>query len=255
MPRFKSPRVAAVLVGAAALLLSTAGSARADDKADVKAAVQRLTDAKSYTYTTSTEGGQGGINATGKVEKDGYTSLEMTVRNNTVKVVRKGEKLAADTGDGWQSAADLRGAQGPARMIAGMARTYKTPAEQAEQVLADATEVKKGDGGTYTAELPEAAAKKMMTPGGGRRAAGGGGGGAGAAAPTVANAKVTVTFTLADGSLTKMESHMTGTVTRNGNDQDVDRTTTTAIKDIDKTTADVPAEAKAKLEGGPTTKP
>ena len=76
-------------------------------------------------------------------------------------------------------------------------------------------------------------------------------GGGGGNAPEVTDAKVAVTFTVADGSISKMVVHATGTV----GDRDVDRTTTVEIKDVDKTAADVPAEAKAKLDGGPTTKP
>ena len=40
---------------------------------------------------------------------------------------------------------------------------------------------------------------------------------------------------------------MTGTRTFNGEDRDVDQTTTTEIKDVGTTTINVPADAKAKL--------
>ena len=263
MSRAIASRVAVAAAAAAVLFGTTTIARAADAKDEVRAAVQKLADAKSYTYTTAVEnagggGGPGGGGSTGKVEKGGYTSLAVTVRDDTINVVKQGDKVAVETDDGWKLATEMQDAQGPQRMLAGLARTYKTPVEQAEQVLADAPELKKGDAaGTFTAELPEAAAKKLMTMGrGGRR--GGAGGGANAPAgngPQVANAKATVTFTLADGSLAKMAVHTSGTVSYNGNDREVDRTATTEFKDVGTTKADVPADAKAKLDAAPTTKP
>ncbi len=289
-----------IRVVAALAALSMAAAAHAAPKDDVKAAAQKLADAKSYSFTQTVEGGQGGGGGSGKVERGGYTSVELTMRDNTIKAVRKGDRAAVETDDGWQSADDMKDAQGPQRYVAAMMRTYKTPAEQVDQILADATEVKKSDGGQYTADLPEPAAKKLIVMGrGGRRGNGngngnnsnsntgngtgnGGNGGTGdngtgnggtgngngntgngnngngnGNGPSVANAKATVTFTLTDGSLSKVAVHLSGTVTVNGNDRQVDRTTTTEIRDVDKTTADVPLEAKAKLDAAPaaTTKP
>ena len=74
-----------------------------------------------------------------------------------------------------------------------------------------------------------------------RRNTGGGG-------PTVTNPKGTITFWITDGKLTKYQYHVTGTVSFNGNDRDVDRTTTTEIKDVGTTKIEVPDEAKKKLE-------
>jgi hypothetical protein len=89
----------------------------------------------------------------------------------------------------------------------------------------------------------------MLTMGGrGRRGGGGGGGGAGGgAAPTVADAKGSVKFWIKDGVITKYQIKVSGTVTRGGNDQDVDRTTTVEIKDVGATTITLPSEAKSKL--------
>ena len=242
MPRSTPLRAAAV---AALALLSATAAAQAAPKDEVKAAVQKLADASSYTFTTTVEGGGGG-GATGKVEKDGYLSMAVQARDNTVNIVKKGDHVAMETDDGWKSADELKG-QPQGRMVAAMART-KTPVDQAEQVLADAPDVTKGTEGSYGVDLPEAAAKKLMVRGGGRRGGG--------AAPEVANAKATVKFTVADGTLTKMSVHMTGTVTVQGEDRDIDRTTTTEFKDVGSTKADVPPEAKAKLDAaGPTTKP
>jgi hypothetical protein len=64
----------------------------------------------------------------------------------------------------------------------------------------------------------------------------------------VSNAKGTVTFWLTDGKLVKFQTHVTGTVSFNGNDRDMDRTTTTEIKDVGTTKVEVADDAKKKLE-------
>jgi len=46
----------------------------------------------------------------------------------------------------------------------------------------------------------------------------------------------------------KYQYHVQGTVSFNGNDRDVDRTTTIEITDVGTTKIDVPDEAKKKLE-------
>ncbi len=66
--------------------------------------------------------------------------------------------------------------------------------------------------------------------------------------PTVTNPKGSVTFWITDGKLSKYQYHVTGTVSFNGNDRDVDRTTTTEIKDVNTTKIDVSDDAKKKLE-------
>jgi hypothetical protein len=69
-----------------------------------------------------------------------------------------------------------------------------------------------------------------------------GGGGA-----TVSSAKGSVKFWLKDGALVKYEYKVKGAASFNGNDLDIDRTTTIEIKDVGTTKVDVPEEAKKKL--------
>ena len=54
-------------------------------------------------------------------------------------------------------------------------------------------------------------------------------------------------FWIKDGVLSKYEYKVQGKVSFNGNDRDVDRTTTTEIKDIGTTKVEVSDEAKKKL--------
>ena len=119
------------------------------------------------------------------------------------------------------------------------------PAKQAADLLAGV----KGDfmiiNGGFSGDLAPESVAPMLTFGRGRR----GGGGDGQAPPAPANAKGTVTFWVTGGVLTKYEVHVTGTVQGRNGDMDVDRTTTTEIKDVGATKLDVPAEAMQKLNG------
>jgi hypothetical protein len=179
----------------------------------------------------------------GKTEKDGYTTLSMSFNDATSEAVIKGTNAAIKTPDnGWQSAAealqDNGGGFNPATFIARTAQNYKAPAAEAANLAAQAQDLATGTNG-ISGTLTDDGAKALLTF---RRGGNGGGG------PTVNNPKGSVTFWLADGKLVKYQTHVTGTVSFNGNDRDVDRTTTTEIKDVNTTKIDVSEEAKKKLE-------
>lgn len=217
----------------------------ADDnpKANVTSAATALGNADNYSWHTTIDAG---ANARfrpgptdGKTEKDGYTTVSMTFNDNTTQIVMHGTNAAIKTPDGdWQSAAealqDNGGGPNPAMFAARMAQNFKKPADQAATLASQATELKAGDTG-ISGDLTEDAAKGMLTF---RR-----GGNA-----TVSNPKGSVTFWVTDGKLTKFQTHVTGSVSFNGNDFDVDRTTTTEIKDVGSTKVEVPGDAKKKLE-------
>jgi len=59
--------------------------------------------------------------------------------------------------------------------------------------------------------------------------------------------KGSVKFWVKNGQLIKYQFHVQGTVSFNGNDRDVDRTTTVEIKDVDTTKIQVSDDAKKKL--------
>ena len=104
-------------------------------------------------------------------------------------------------------------------------------------MVADGKDLKK-DGDAYSSELTEEGAKALLT----FRPRGGGGEG-----PTASEAKGSIKFWLKEGVLSKYEFKVTGKVNFNGNDRDVDRTTTVEIKDVGTTKVEVPEEAKKKL--------
>lgn len=98
----------------------------------------------------------------------------------------------------------------------------------------------------WSAALSEDAVKALMTYGG--RARGGAGANANAAAtpPVVKDAKGSVKVWLKDGAVTKIAYNVKGTVTANGQDRDIDRTTTIEFSEVGTTKIEVPAEAKEK---------
>ncbi len=174
----------------------------------------------------------------GQTEKDGYTFVSTSFGDNDVKWVIKGDKFAVYTADnGWQAPSEMDD-QGPGRFMGGMIRNFKAPALQVTNLLADAKPLTK-NGDVYSADLTDTGAKTLLTF---RRRGGGNGGG-----PTVSNAKGSLKIWISNGVLSKYEFKVSGTVTFNDNDRDVDRDTTVEISDVGTTKVDVPDDAKKKL--------
>jgi len=217
-----------------------ASSLLADSKEEVTAAAKKLGEKGNYSWKTTVvvpESAQFKPGPTeGKTEKDGFTHVKFSFRDNTTEVVIKGDKGAFTNQEGeWRTAAESEGEQGPGRFMAGMVRNFKAPAGQAADIAATAKELKK-DGDAYSGDLTEDGAKTLM-----RFRRGGGDG------PTINNAKGSVKFWVKDGVLAKYEFKVSGSMEFNGNNIDVDRTTTTEIKDVGTTKVEVPEGAKKKL--------
>ena len=227
----KTSIVFGIILTAASLV-----AAESSPKDDVTGAAKALGEKANYSWKTTvvvppdsrfhpgpTEG---------KTEKDGATRVSMTFGDNTTEFVLQGGKSAVHTEDGgWQSLSELDD-QGPGRFIGGMIRNFKAPAAQASELATQAKELKK-DGDVYSADLTEEGAKALLQFRGGNA--------------SVSEAKGSVKFWVKDGVLAKYEFKVTGKVSFNGNDRDVDRTTTVEIKDVGATKVEVPDDAKKKL--------
>ena len=230
-------------------ILMLAGSLIAADsspKDDVVAAAKALSNAASYSWKSTVAnaggggggGGRGGGPSEGKTQKDSYTLVTSTFGGNSSQMVLKGDKGATSTPDnGWQSLAELEADQGgPGQFMSARMRNFKAPAALVADLATNIVAIKK-DADTYSGDLTEAGAKAMLS-------FGGRGGGAGA---TVSDGKGSVKFWIKDGVLAKYETHVTGKVSFNGNDRDVDRTTTVEIQNVGSTKVEVPADAMKKL--------
>jgi hypothetical protein len=211
-------------------------------KEDVTNAAKKLGEQPNYSWKTTVvvpEGSRFRPGPTeGKTEKDGFTSVKWAFGDNTTEGVLKGDKGAVTNQDGaWESLADVEKEEGMGRFRAMMVRNLKTPAVQAAELATGAKTLKK-DGQVISGELTEQTAKSFLTFG--RRGGGDG--------PAVSNAKGTVKFWLDNaGALSKYEYQVKGSWSFNGNEQEIDRTTTVEIKDVGSTKVSVPEEAKKKL--------
>ena len=252
-----------------AAVLMTAGSLlAADAKDEVASAAKKLAAAASYSWSSMTTnanpgGGGGGGNGggggggqgrgnrggggpmSGMTEKGGYTVMTFGAGDNAMKGVMKGEKGAMQTQDGWQSIAELTSDNGGggggggfnrSMMMARRLQNLKAPAAEVEAMLPKLKSLTKADDG-YAGEMTEEGAKAMMTFGG----RGGGNG------PEISDAKGAVKIWVKDGTLSGYETHVTGTMSFNGNDIKRDTKTKVEIKDVGTTKVEVPEEAKKKL--------
>jgi len=237
---------------ASSTMLLAAASLLAADKDDVTSAAQKLAAADNYSWTTTIASSQFQPGPShGKTQKDGLVWMDMTMQDNTVEAYAKGGKGAVKTEDGWQAldlAANPGGGGGngggpnPARFMGMRLRNFKAPAAQAEDIVAKTKDLSQV-AGAYTGELTEAGAKSLLTMGRGRRGGGGGG-----QPPEITNAKGSVQFWIKDGIITKYQFKVSGTTkNRDGDDMNIDRTTTVEIKDVGATKITVPDEAKNKM--------
>lgn len=236
-----------LLIGLIALLAGPLLAADSSPKDDVTKAAAALGNETNYTWQATVEvpaDSQFKPGPTdGKTEKDGYTTLSFEFGDNSTEAVTKGTNGAVKTDDGWKSLAEAMkddggGGFNPTMFIARMVQNYKVPAIEAVS-LANAAKELKQDTNLISGDLTEAGAKELLTF---RRRGNGDGG------PTVTNPKGSVKFWLKDGQLVKYQYHVQGTVSFNGNDRDVDRTTTVAIKDVNATKIEVADDAKAKMQ-------
>jgi hypothetical protein len=234
-----------LLPGTLALLAAPLLMVAADPKDDVLNASKKLADTASYTWDVTINNANGsGFNMgpnKGKIEKGGYLWYSMTFNDNTTEIVMKGTNAAVNTPDnGWQSRAEVTANSdqpGPGRFLVRMLDNFQTPPKQADDLVSKAKDIKKADD-AYIGELTESGAKDLLSF---RRGRNGGDG------PTVTNPKGSVKFWVKDGLLTKYEFHLQGSVSFNGNDFDVDRTTTVEIKDVGSTKVTVPDAAAKKM--------
>ncbi len=222
----------AVLFALAASLVA----AESDPKDQVAAAAKQLAELGNYTWKTTVvvpEGSRFPPGPTeGKTDK-GLTYVSMRFGEMKMQAVIKGDQAAVTGRDGqWQSAEEMEDTPGPARWV----HNFKLPPAQAMGVLGHTKGLRK-EGDVYTGALTEEGVKALATF---RRRAGGDG-------PEMSHPSGQAKFWVVDGVLTKYEFHVKGSITFNGNEIEVDRTTTTEFRDVGKTEVQVPEEALKKL--------
>ena len=239
--RMKGPMQSRILLTTLLVLSGAVLADETDPKADVTAAAKKLSQAANYSWKSTVEFGNFTGETEGKSEKEGPVSLSMNFGDNTTLAFLKGDKGAVKAQDeDWQSLEELAAAAGndpgPRQFLVRRLRNFKTPAAECGDIVTKTKELKK-DGDAYAAELTEAGAKDLLAFGGRR----------GGNMPEPKNAKGSVKFWTKDGQLSKYQVKLQGTMNFNGEDRDIDRTSTVEIKDVGTTKLEVPEAAQKKM--------
>jgi len=232
-------------ISAISMFAVSLAAAESSPKVEVTTAARKLAE-NSYGWKTTIEVPESSQfrpgPTEGKIDRDGTVFLVLTLRDNTVETVKKGDKGAVKMEDGWRSFAELTSGHGqPNRgmFIARMVQNLKAPAAQAEELVGFAKDLNKTDG-AYASDLTETGAKQLLTFGPRR--------GGGPQPPEPKGAKGSLKIWLKDGMLTKYQYNVQGKISFNDQEFDIDRTTTTEMKDVGSTKVVVPDEAKSKLQ-------
>lgn len=228
-----------VLFTTIALFAGSMLAVNAAPQDEVAAAAKKLADAGGYTWKSTQDSGFGGPRTTqGKIDKDGVAVILFPGRDSDTMAVIKGDKAAMETQDGWQSKAELANGdqQGFSRFYARRLENYEFPPAEVESLLKQVESVTMADG-VYSGKLTKEGAEARLSFRGRR-----GGNG-----PEISNASGSVKFWIKDGMITKYEYTVSGSMSFNGNDRDIDRTTTVEISNVGSTEVEVPEAAKEKL--------
>ena len=232
-----------------ASLLVGSVSALADVAEDVKSAASKLADAANYSWTATTEieGGQWTpAPVKGKAIKGGAAVITSERDGTTTTAVLQGTNGVASTDEGWKTAEELRsaaaggGGGNRSGMRAGGLLRNPLPAASLTKLVEKSKDLKTGEAGVIAGELSDEGAKEFALMGRGGRPGG-------QTPPEPKNAKGSVQFWLKEGQVQKIRLKVSATMTVNGEDRDMVRTTTWEIRDVGTTTVEVPAEAKKHL--------
>lgn len=270
----KSPalRLSAAFSLALSFAASAALAAPADD---LTAAARKLADALNYAWTTTTEMANAqfpAMPAEGVTEKGGFTVITRSFNDIKTQTVRKGTEIVSQNRDGdWLSAEEMRaqfgqrggggggngggqrggggggGGGGRGGFGGGMfGGNASNPAEQVANYAGKLKDLKVEDGAIVGVAKGEEATA-LLAPAGGRGGQGGGGGGGRGGNFGPKYTSVTMKFWVKDGAVTKYSVHSLGTISFNGEERDLDSTTTTEIKSVGSAKVEVPEAAKKKF--------
>jgi hypothetical protein len=213
----------------------------------IKAAAKKLSESGGYSWHSAVKVDSAAgasrmrpSSTEGKIDKEGLILLVMTRGEDTLEAVLKGSKGALKSDGNWKSIAeaaqdDSGGQFTPLRFMARILQDYKAPTAEVAELAGNTKELKLAEG-AYSGELTEKGANQLLTF---RRA--------GADALETSGAKGSVKIWLKDGMLSKYEYHIQGKISFNGNDREIDRTTTVEIKEVGGVKVTVPEEAAKKL--------
>jgi hypothetical protein len=242
-------KIASIMVG-----MFASGAVWAADAApasQVSDAIAKLKAATNYSWTVTTvtppDAPFTPPPVKGQKDSSGFAKFSTEFGDNTAEVILKGGKVAFKGDEGWQLAV-AGGGFSPDMFALNLAKNG-TPGDEAGIILKGVKELKALDGGAAGGDLSAEAATDLLTFGPRRSGAK-----ADPDMPGPKGSKGSARFWVKDGALVKYQTHLTGTVSFDGNDTVLDFTRTTEIREVGTTKMDIPAEAKKKLEAPPPTK-
>ena len=234
-------------------LVAMVGRAQAtprDAKEDLKAAILKLSQAESYSWTLSTtNSGEtadkfGYASGEGKVERGGVIWLR-TQETPPVEVVVKGAKTAVRLDDGWALEHELSAAgttrRHPNLTAVRSVKSRARPAAEASDLLKRAKDLSSRVEGYFGSDLTPEDAKELLHKclrTSGRTA-------------DVSSPSGSLAFWVRDGILTKYEVALRGTVTFSApkpSTWSADQVMTVTLSEIGTTKVDVPADVKKMVE-------
>ncbi len=233
-------------MGVAGILACSLLAAYAGPKDDIHAAARKLAHT-SYSWTTTIDLGPNSNFTPGPTEgkhaADGTTYVSREFNGNTIEFYHKGRTTVVSR-DGQLrafTAGQSRGGQGNAQRRRGRFMFFgaQAPTAELQRVLRQTGDFTESDG-ALVADLTQSGATRLLTFRGRRPG--------GEAPPAPKNAKGSLKVWLKDGNLSKYTLNLQGTVTFNGEERDINRTTTVEFKNVGATELKVPQEVKDKLQ-------
>lgn len=245
-------KIASIIV--AMFASSVVWAADAAPTNQVSDAVAKLKAATNYSWTVTTvtppDAPFTPPPVKGQTDSAGFAKFSTEFGDNTAEVILKGDKAAFKGDEGWQLAVAGDGFS-PDMFALNLARNG-TPSHEAGIILKGVKKLQVLEGGALGGDLSAEASTDLLTFGPRRSDA--------KANPDISafpgpkGAKGSAKFWVKDGALVKYQTHLTGTVSFDGNDTALDFTRTTEIQEVGTTKMDIPDEAKKKLEAPPTAK-
>jgi len=242
-------KIASIIVGMFASGVVCAADAAPTNQ--VSDAIAKLKAATNYSWTatfvTPPDAPFTPPPVKGQTDNTGFVKFSTDFGDNTAETILKGDKVVFKGEEGWQLAV-AGGGFSPDTFALNVAKNG-APGDEAGIILKGVKGLKAMDGGALGGDLSAEAATDLLTFGPRRSAAQ-----ANPDMPGPKGTKGSAKFWVKDGALVKYQTHLTGTVSFDGNDTVLDFTRTTEIQGVGTTKMDIPVEAKKKLEAPPTAK-
>ena len=224
------------------LLAAGASAARAEPGEDVRAAIDKLAQARSFAWTATYQHRSGSEAEEGVEEKGGYAvsskTFDLTSGASHIELVRQGSKAVVNFGQGWQTFDEAvnaagGGPRGRARAtLVEMMRNDKPFATFARELLDHTKDLRKV-GDAYEGTMSEAGAKAMLE--------------AASSRVRVNRVRGSARFGVKDGVLSAVAFRLEASLNLDGREHAVNSTAAAEVKDVGTAKARVPDEARQKL--------